>query len=341
MRYSKLVLAAAALTTACVSLVVPVVAEAQTVLRFNRWLPPTHNVQGGVMGAWAKEVERVSEGRVRVEFTASSLGPPPRQFDLAAQGVADLVLGVHGYTPSRFRMTQVAEMPFLGESGETISGAYWEVHQQHLAKAGEHAGVKVLALWVHGPGMIANSKRPIDKLADIDGLKLRVAGGLMTDMAARLGAVPVTAPVPQLYEILSRGVADGVLFTNEGITGFNLEKIVRHITTVPGGLFNTSFFLAVNPAKWNSLSAADRAAIEAISGKQLSMAAGRSYDERDRQATPDLVAAGIEIRAADAELVAELGERLAPLEKEWIADADAKGVAGTAALEMLRKLSSR
>lgn len=311
-------------------------AAAQTVLRFNRWLPPNHNVQGGVMGQWAKDVEAATQGRVKIQFTASSLGPPPRQFDLAAQGVVDIVLGVHGYTPARFRLTQVAEMPFLGESGERISAAYWDVHQKYLAKGSEHEGVKLLALWGHGPGIVTNRVRPITKVGDFDGLKLRVAGGLMTEIAKALGAVPIQAPVPQLYEILSRGVADGVLFTGEGITEFNLQKIVRYETKVPGGLFNTSFFLAMNPKAWEGLSAADQAAIEKLSGKGLSAAAGRSYDERDAVADRDLKKAGIQIAVADAAFVSELRKRLAPLETQWIADAKAKGVDGVSALKALR-----
>jgi TRAP-type C4-dicarboxylate transport system substrate-binding protein len=316
-------------------------AAAETVLRFNRWLPPNHNVQGGVMGEWAKKIEAATSGRVKVEFTAASLGPPPRQFDLAQQGVADVVLGVHGYTPARFRLTQIVEMPFLGESGEKISAAYWDVHQKYLARGNEHEGVKLLALWTHGPGIVTNRVRPIGKVADFNGLKLRVAGGLMTDIAKTLGAVPIQAPVPQLYEILSRGTADGVLFTGEGITEFNLQKIMRYETKVPGGLFNTSFFLAVNPKAWNSISAADQATVERLSGKGLSAAAGRSYDELEAVADKALTSAGIQISTADAAFVNELKKSLAPLEAQWIADAKAKGVDGAQALQMLRAESSR
>lgn len=320
---------------------IPGAADAQTVLRFNRWLPPNHNVQGGVMGEWAKQVAVATGGRVRIEFTASSLGPPPRQFDLAAQGVADIVLGVHGYTPARFRLTQLVEMPFLGENGEKISAAYWDVHQKYLAKGNEHEGVKLLALWVHGPGIVANRSRPISQVADFNGLKLRVAGGLMTDIAKNLGAVPIQAPVPQLYEILSRGVADGVLFTGEGITEFNLQKIMRYETKVPGGLFNTSFFLAMSPKAWSVLSPADQASIEKLSGRGLSAASGRSYDEREAVAEKDLQAAGIQISTADKGFVDELRKRLASLESDWIADAKAKGVDGVQALQALRSESAR
>src|SRR5690606_33208661 len=122
--------------------------------------------------------------RVKIEYTASSLGAPPRQFDLAAEGIADLVLGVHANTPARFTLTQIAEMPFLGNNGAALSAAYWRVHEKLLAPANEHKGVKVLALWGHGPGVVANSIRPVTKADDMKGMKIRVAGGLMVDIAS-------------------------------------------------------------------------------------------------------------------------------------------------------------
>lgn len=311
-------------------------ASAETTLRFNRWLPPTHNVQGGVMVEWAKNVEAATEGRVKIAFTASSLGPPPRQFDLAREGVADVVLGVHAYTPARFPLTQMVELPFQGSTGAAISAAYWDVHHRFLEKAEEHKGVVLLALWVHGPGAILNGARPVTKLADLSGMKLRVAGGLMTDITTSLGAVPIQAAVPQIYEILSRGVADGALLTSESIPGFNLQKIIKHVTEVPLGLFNTSFFLAANPAKWDQIAAADRAAIMRISGVPLGRAAGKSYDDRDAEAANMLKAEGINHMTASAAFVQELKQRLDPLETKWIEEAKSKGVDGAAALAQLR-----
>ncbi len=326
------------LSAMLVAVGVSTLAEAETILRLNRWLPPTHNIQGqsGVLQRWAGSVTEATGGRVKVDFTAASLGPPPRQYDLARDGIADVVHGVHAYTPSRFRLTQLVEMPFLGDNGAAISAAYWKVHHAHLAAANEHRDVKLLGLWVHGPGLILNRVRAVRSVDDLNGLKIRVAGGLMTKMVSTLGAVPIAAPVPKLYEILSRGVADGVFFTAEGVTGFRLERIVKHVTQVPGGLFNTSFFLAANTSKWKTIASADRKAIEAVSGATLSRQAGKSYDDLDRVAADKLRGIGIGVITADARFVAALKSRLAGLERDWIADANKVGVDGEAALRMLR-----
>src|SRR5687767_2922606 len=83
------------------------------VLRFNRWVPPTHHTMTRIMEPWARQVGEVTQGRVKIEFTPASLGAPPRQFDLAVEGIADVTFGNEDYTPARFVLTAVAQLPFL------------------------------------------------------------------------------------------------------------------------------------------------------------------------------------------------------------------------------------
>src|SRR3546814_16222539 len=114
--------------------------------------------------------------------------------------------------PGRFTLTKIVELPFIGNSSEAISVAYWRVHEQYLAAANEHEGIKLLGLFVHGPGAIHNSEREITKISDLEGLKFRVAGGVVSDIANKLGLVGILKPAPEAYTLLSNGVAAGVMF---------------------------------------------------------------------------------------------------------------------------------
>ena len=100
-------------------------AQAETVLTFNWWVPPTHLTRTEIMNPWAQAVSDATDGEVRIEFTATSLAPPPRQQELIDDGVVDLVMGVHGYTPDRFVNAGVMELPFMTTTGEQASIAYW------------------------------------------------------------------------------------------------------------------------------------------------------------------------------------------------------------------------
>ncbi len=130
---------------------------------------------------------------------------PPQTFDAVRDGLADISFIVPGYTPGRFVLTDAIEFPFLGETSEATSVAYQRVHDRMLAKFDEHKGVKVLAVFTHGPGQIFNTKRAIASLKDLEGMKIRVGGGMVNDVAKVLGTVPMLKPAPESYELLSQG----------------------------------------------------------------------------------------------------------------------------------------
>lgn len=311
-------------------------AWAQTVLRYNWWIPANHLTRTKIMDPWARQVEEATQGRVRIEFTATSLGAPQRQFDLVRDGVADLAMGVHGYTPDRFALPKLAELPFMGDSAEAMSVALWRTHEKFFAARNEYQGVRLLGLMTHGPGSIWSPKTPVRRVADFQGLKVRAGGGVQNDIVARLGAAVVSAPAPQTFEILSRGVADATLFTNDAVGSFGLGKLLRHHTRIPGGLFNSTFFVVVNEAKWASLSAQDRAAIERISGEAFARLAGRAWDDTDREVAATLTDS--QVIEPDAAFMTELRQRLAEFHSQWVAEAGTKrSVDGAAAMQFFRE----
>src|SRR5690606_8501580 len=140
--------------------------------------------------------------------------------------------------------------------------AAWHTQQKFFAKADEHAGVHLLALWTHGPANVYMVNKPVTKVADVENAKIRVAGGMSDIVAKELGMTPFFAPASQAYEALSKGVADGIMFPAESVPGFKLEKIIRYGTNVPGGLYASSHYMIMNEAKYKGLSEKDRKAID-------------------------------------------------------------------------------
>ena len=117
----------------------------------------------------------------------------------------------------------------------------------------EHKGVKVLAVFTHGPGIVFNTKRPITSVADLSGLKFRIGGGMVNEISKALGMNVTLKPAPESYELLSTGVMDGTLFPAESVEGFKIDKVIKYATTFPGGLYNTAFVFMMNQAKYDSL----------------------------------------------------------------------------------------
>ncbi|MBI1218619.1 MAG: ABC transporter substrate-binding protein [Rhodobacteraceae bacterium] len=311
-------------------------AQAETTLRFNNFLPRTSFLFLQLLEPWAKRVEDATKGQVKIEFTTTSLGAPPAQFDLVSNGVADMALSIAGYTPDRIKLTQVAELPFVGDSAEAISVALWGTYQKYFVKADEFKGVKLLGLFTSVPSNLYTVKGPIRTVADLQGMKLRVAGPIPGKIAEGLGAVPVGAPGTKAYEMLQSGVIDGTFFSHDGITDMHMETLIKHVTVFPKGLFNTVFYIAINPDAWNRLTAEEQQEIMSVSGEAMARDMGRVYDNYASQALDKIKASGAEVSQASPELMDAVEKIAAPLQEQWVQTANAMGVDGAAALKMMR-----
>jgi len=327
------------LTTASVAGVMMAAAApalAQTELTFSNWLPRAHPVVADMIVPWIESVETATEGRVTIELV-DQLGPPPAQYDLVVDGLADISLSVHGYTPGRFVATTLAEVPFLGDSAEAVSVAYWRVHEEYLAAAGEQDEVKTLGMMTHGPGHIFTNGTGLDDLSALEGFKMRVGGGIVSQVADALDIVVVPSPATQAYEILSAGVADGILFPSESVAAFGLLDVLTDVAMVPGGLYNTSFFMVMNGDVWSDLSEEDKAAIDSVSGEAFSVLAGAAWDRADASGVAAMEAGEITMSTIEGAQLEALKATLAPVEQAIIENVETEtGVDAAAALATLR-----
>jgi len=316
------------------------IAVAETKLAFSSWLPPRHPIVVNAIKPWAKQVEEVTEGRVTVRVLAKPMGPPPSHYDMAAEGIADITYGLHSFTTDeRFERSRIGQFSFIGDDAVAASKAFWNVYAETLDAQKEHDGVKLLGLFVHGPGIFHNNQRKIEKSEDFAGLKIRVPGGYISELMTDLGATTLFMSSTEVYEKLSRGVIDGVTFTYEALTAFKLTDDIKYSMRVPGGIYNTTWFMVMNEDKWNEISEADRAAIEAISGEAFAELVGTAWNDADVKALKKIEAAGIEIYDAPAAILADIESLATKHEAEWAEAIKADGYDGAAALAELRKQS--
>jgi TRAP-type transport system periplasmic protein len=319
--YSTL-FAATAVALGCIGMS----ARAQVVLTASSWVPPTH-LLSETQKAWCNQLEQKTAGKAKCNVLPRGVAAPPATFDAVRNGLADLSFTVHGYTPGRFVTTQIAEFPFLGNNAEAVSVAFQRVYAKTPAMAEEHKGVKVITVFTHGPGMPFNTKRPIVKADDLAGLKWRVGGGVVNEISKTLGMNVTLKPSTESYELLSTGVMDGTLFPAESVEAFKIDKVVRYGTTFPGGLYNTSFVFMMNQAKYDSLPADVKKAVDELSGEPAARLFGQAWDKADRRGLAFMQAAGVQMSRADVAFVKAVAEKTAPLVDNWAQAAAAKGMA--------------
>jgi TRAP-type transport system periplasmic protein len=296
-----------------------------TTLTMSSWVSPQHHLTAVVLQGWANEVEKATNGRVKFTMLPKHPSAPPGTFDAVRDGLVDLSYVTASYTPARHILPLMAELPGAGDTALANSVAYSRIYWKYFHKVGEYKGVKLLGVFTHGPGQMF-TKKAVNGIGDVQGLKIRTGGGIAEQVAKALGASAFVKPAPESYELLSSGVADGVFFPLESIISFKLDTVLEQATLFPGGMYSSSFGFFMNEDKWNKLPKQDQDAIEKLSGEHIARLAGKSWDEADAKGLEALKKSGVKIVQASLAFAAEVKKRSAPIVDDWITKASAKGV---------------
>lgn len=325
------------LSSAALAIVTTASALSAETITISTWLPPTHPVNTGMFAQLSEMMSEATDGAVSTELK-SGLASPPAQMDLILDGVADIAILFHGYTPGRFVGTKLVEVPGYDGNAEASSVAHWRVHEAILHKLDEHRGVKVIALTTHGPGQI-HSNKEVNTLADLNGLKTRLGGGVSADVGAELGLVGIQVPAPKVYETLDSGAADAVAMNLGERIGFKLNEVAKNVYEMPGGFYRGSFSVIMSQEKFDSLPADVQAALDGkVFGEPASRMMGAVWDASDEAARKMTIEAGdnkiVTASKADQAAFAEMAARV---RAKIIAEVTEAGVDGQAAYEMMVK----
>ncbi len=309
-------------------------ASAQEVtLRFEHFVSPASANPKHFMEPWARKIEAESDGRIKIEiYPFMQLGgAAPEMYDQIADGIVDGGWVIPGYQPGRFPEVEAMELPFMvTKSAEEASRAAWVYTQEHLMD--DFSDVHVIAVHMHGRGLVYKKGAPIHALADFAGLKLRGPSRPATLLLEKLGATPIGMPVPQFPESLALGVVDGGVITYEQAPSLKLDELTDSHTDVAGdkSLYNLFFIWAMNKDSYDRLPDDLKAVIDANSGEMASAWAGRAHDIGDAEGREVLLAAGHQEAVLSEEVTDEIRALGDEVIAEWIADMDAKGFDGAA-----------
>ena len=316
-------------------------AQQSVTLKFHTFMAPTSNVWLNMHKAWMDKVGKDSGGRIKFEaYPAMQLGGTPVQlYDQARDGVVDIVWTLPGNTAGRFPRVEVFELPFIMTNAEATSKAYWEYVQTFAPD--EFKDTQVIALQVHGPGVIHTVDKAVRTVADMRGLKVRAPTRQVTKLVAALGATPVGMPLPQIPDALSKGTINGCVIPWEVVPSVKVHELTRYhaeFDPAGGSLYTTTFVMAMNKAKYASLPPDLKKVIDANSGIQTSGWLGKVQQGGDvagRKAASDR---GNTIFTVSANEAQEFRRRSRQIEVEWVEDMNKRGFDGRKLLEGARAL---
>ncbi len=297
-------------------------------LRISSMWPPQHPLTK-TYAQWGKDIEKATAGRVTFAvFASSTLSPPMQVYDNTVKGVVDVGATLLAYSPGRLPLSEVLQQPLgyrNGYQASKLGNAYYKKF-----KPKEFDDVKVMFLHGAAPGFIF-TKNPVKSTADIKGLRIK-ANAENADIVKNLGASPVTMPVTETYDSLSRGVIDGCLFPIEALQGFKIGEVVKTVIENYGMSYMTSMYMIMNKAKWNAISPADQNAIEKINDEYNEKIA-KMWVEMDNNAKTFAKGKGVTFLTVSKEEEAATAQKMKPILDEYVKVTKSKGLPGDEALK--------
>jgi TRAP-type C4-dicarboxylate transport system substrate-binding protein len=319
-------------------------AQQSVTLKFHTFMAPMSNVWLTMHKPWMEKVEKDSGGRIKFEgYPAMQLGGTPVQlYDQARDGVVDIVWTLPGNTAGRFPRIEVFELPFMMNNAEATSKAYWEYMQTQAPD--EFKDTHVIALHVHGPGMFHSASKPIRSAADLKGMKVRGPTRAVTRMLGSVGATPVGMPLPQIPDALSKGTIDACAIPWEVVPSVKVHELTKHhseFDNTGGALYTTTFVMAMNTAKYNSLAPDLKRVIDANSGMAASAWLGKTQQGNDPAGRKTAVDRGNTIYQFTAAQREEFIKLSSQVDDEWVADMDKRGFKGAQLLSSAKALIAK
>lgn len=290
-----------------------------------------------VLEPWARAIEKATNNQVKItSYPNATLAKSADAYDATLHGIADLAWFFTGMAPGRFPLTEMVALPYLGFNNSVMACQTF----QHLYDVipgfkAEYSQVKILICMGDHPTTIGTTKKPILKLEDLAGLKLRVPGGPPTNWFKAAGAVPMSMAAADIYTNVEKGVIDGFNLPYAGSVGQGLHNICKYFTDVK---FNCSTLIfLMNLDKWNSLPADVKAGIESVSGAAGAKTIGQGVDKGAENAKQKILDKGDQIQSLKPEELARWVDLAKPVATDFAKNLDAKGLEGSKTLNEIYK----
>jgi len=314
-------------------------AVAKVEMKLAHFVTPKHTFSKWLAG-WAKEVEQKSGGEITFKiFPGAQMGPPPKYYDIARTGRAEVVWSAHGFTPGRFPLTELSNMPFLIGSAEIGTKVLNDktLRAKYLDK--EHRGVKVLALLTHQPGNINTASKPVRTIADMKGLRIRFASQTIREFIRALGGTPRGLPPTQIVDQMQKGTLDGA-FIDYGGAGiaFRMGPVTKYTTEMYS--YVTSFCVCMNQRAYDGLSPKLKKVIDdTMTGREKEI--GHAFDVLDAIGKKIMMKAGTKPVVLSAEQAKKFREIGAQVTEKHLARLEKKGLPARAVYAMMKELSAK
>jgi TRAP-type C4-dicarboxylate transport system substrate-binding protein len=284
-------------------------------LKLSHWVPPSHPLQKALED-WGSSIEKATNGTVKYKvYPSQQLGKAFDHYDMARDGIADVTYISPGYQPGRFPIIDAGNLPFTIANAKGGSQALDEWYRKYAGT--EMKDVKFCLGFVHDYGSFHSKTKKIVVPGDIKGMKIRPAHAIIATLVTELGGTNVQASAPEVRDVIEKGVADAVTFPWGSIPLFGIDKVTKYHMNVP--LYVTSFAWVMNKAKYESMSAAQKKAIDDHCTNEWALRVASPWADFERAGVIKLQAdtANREVYTITEPQLAEWKKAAEPVVKAW------------------------
>jgi TRAP-type transport system periplasmic protein len=307
-------------------------------LRFSTHQASTHPLFKYNWNPFFELVKQESKGKLLFQvYAAESLHGARDGFKACVNDITDWTMGYPSWQAGSFQLTHVIEMPFIFPNTQVASMVAEDIYPKYFKKEFENMGVYLATFFTTSSTHIL-SKKPIRKLDDLKGMKIRTSGGVTSDILKAIGGVPVFLPTPEIYNAFQRGVIDGVLTTKGDHVAFRTHEVGKYLTEV--GAYMIPVPTVLNRKTFDGLPK-DVKRMFYLQLRRFNQMGAVGYDSNDKEGVEAMKKAGVEIIAlppAEAEKCKKLVE---PLWEEFIKKNEAKGLPAKQLVGDMRSLSQK
>jgi TRAP-type C4-dicarboxylate transport system substrate-binding protein len=252
-------------------------------LKLAHFMPTGHTLHQKVFLPLAEDLSKATNGELTIRiYPSGALGKGPvQQYKRAVEGVADITFCIHSYTATLFPRSLIVTQPGIARTAKEGTIKLWDIFHTHLKS--EYHAIKVLGIWAMSPTKLITRNKPVRKISDMEGMKVRISSPTESEMIQSWGAVPVAMPVTKSYNALNTGIVDAVLIQPSALyKPWNLAEPAKYVTdNLPGP--SSVVFLAMNKKSWNGLSNTQQAALDKLTGREFSIKTSVIWSSLDIQ----------------------------------------------------------
>lgn len=304
-------------------------------LKMADTFPVTHPMNA-VAKSFIKKLE--DTGKIKVEYyPAGQLNKANDALNIVMQGMADISYVAPVFLPGQLELSHILSLPNIFNTPQEGNEIFSRLIPVLLPDFQKY-GVRPLFYSQTPQYNIFTSKKPINSIGVVKGIKIRGGGGITDKTLAALGSTPVTLPSAEIYEAFQRGVIDGVAINYVSARSYKLDDLAKY-ATLGANLGSIMVVYVMSEKSWNNLPD-DLKKVVAQAAKEASEEQAKVWDDLDEKLRKEFEEKGITIYRLSPEDQKILDEVSKVISEQWVEEMEKKGYPARQAYQELLKAAS-